>query len=306
VAAYAVILRGDRILLSQLAPHISREGQWTLPGGGVDHGEDPRAAVLREVWEESGLRAEVGETAKVYSAHMPRAWRDGRRVDAHAVRIVYEGWVPTDAGEPAVQETDGSTVASAWVPVADVLSGKVPTVPMVAEALAGHEPHRRQRAAAYALVERGDAVLLTRISARGHHAGAWTLPGGGIDHGEAPVDALVREMSEECGVRCEVSALLLVHDVHFTGTAPSGRLEDFHGLHLVFRATVPADADPRVVEEDGTTDAVAWVRRSEVAAGRVAVLDVVRAALDATEQGHPAPVNGDQRREEAGTSGEAP
>ena len=29
--------------------------------------------------------------------------------------------------------------------------------------------------------------------------------------------------------------LLEVHDVHFDGTAPSGRFEDFHGVHLVFR-----------------------------------------------------------------------
>ena len=47
VGAYAVILRGDQILLSRLAPSISPEELWTLPGGGLDHGEDPRVAVLR-------------------------------------------------------------------------------------------------------------------------------------------------------------------------------------------------------------------------------------------------------------------
>jgi 8-oxo-dGTP pyrophosphatase MutT (NUDIX family) len=279
VAAYAVILRDDRILLSRLADHISPDGLWTLPGGGLDHGEDPRTAVVREIWEETGLDATVGETARVYSAHMPRAWRDGRRVDAHALRIVYDGWVPTDAPDPVVQEVDGSTVEAAWVPVADVLAGRVPVVPMVAEALADHQPFRRQRPAAYALVERGEDVLLTRISARGHHAGSWTLPGGGIDHGEHPARALAREVEEECGVPCEVGEILLVHDVHFTGTAPSGRHEDFHGLHLVFAATVPDDVEPRVAEADGTTDAVAWVSRADVEAGRVEVLDVVREAL---------------------------
>ena len=38
VAAYAVIVRSGRILLSRLAPHISAEELWTLPGGGIDHG----------------------------------------------------------------------------------------------------------------------------------------------------------------------------------------------------------------------------------------------------------------------------
>lgn len=280
VAAYAVILRDDQILLSQLAPYISATGQWTLPGGGLDHGEDPRAAVVREIGEESGLDAQVGETARVYSAHMPRAWRDGRRVDAHALRIVYDGRVAPDAPDPKVREIDGSTVAAAWMPIADVRSGVVPTVPMVTEALADYEPHRMQRPAAYALIQRNDTVLLTRISALGQHAGSWTLPGGGIDHGEAPADALAREVTEECGVACEVGQVLGVHDVHFSGTAPSGRWEDFHGIHLIYAATIPAEAAPRVAEQDGTTDAVAWVSRAEISSGELPVLDLVHAALD--------------------------
>lgn len=285
VAAYAVILRDDQILLSQLAPHISAAGQWTLPGGGLDHGEEPRAAVVREICEETGLDASVGETARVYSAHMPRAWRDGRRVDAHALRIVYDGWVAPQAPEPQVREIEGSTVAAAWVPIADVRSGAVPTVPMVLEALADYQPHRLQRPAAYAVIERGDLVLLTRISALGHHAGSWTLPGGGIDHGEKPVEALVREVAEECAVTCEVGPLLTVHDVHFSGTAPSGRFEDFHGVHLVYSATIPAGSEPRLAEQGGTTDAVRWVSHAEIASGQLPVLDLVRAALSAQPRG---------------------
>ena len=279
VAAYAVILRDDRILLSRLSAAVTREELWTLPGGGLDHGEDPRDAVRREVHEETGLTAEVGETARVYSAHLPGVWRQGRRVDAHALRIVYDGWVPVDAPEPRVLEVDGSTADAAWLPLSDVLDGTVPVVPLVLEALADHLPHRKQRVAAYAVVVRDDAVLLTRISERGHHSGSWTLPGGGLDHGESPRAALEREVREECGVPCAVGDLLDVHDVHFGGTAPSGRSEDFHAVHLLFEATVPEDAEPRVVEVDGTTDAVAWVPLAVVEAGDLPVLEVVRHAL---------------------------
>ncbi|PUA82544.1 NUDIX domain-containing protein [Nocardioides currus] len=282
VAAYAVIMRvtsRPEVLLCRLAPRISRTELWTLPGGGLDHGEDPRDALLREIVEETGLSATVGDTAHVYSAHLPRASRDGVMTDFHALRIVYDAWVPSDAPAPRVVEVDGSTVEAAWHPLERVVDGTVPVVAMVGEALADHLPFQLQRVAAYAVIRRGSAVLLTRLSARAHHAGAWTLPGGGVDHGEPPADALAREVAEECGVECEVGRLLDVHDTHFAGTAPSGRVEDFHGVHLVFAATIADDADPRVAEVGGTTDDVAWVEVADVESGNVPVLDLVRHAL---------------------------
>jgi 8-oxo-dGTP diphosphatase len=285
VAAYAVVVRDERILLTRLAERISAQELWTLPGGGVDHGEDPRDAVVREIKEETGLDAVVGEQARVYSSHMPHARRDGRRSDYHALRIVYDAWVPPDAPVPRVLEIDGSTSDAAWHPLGDVLEGTVPTVPMVQQALADWSPYRMQRVGAYALVLRGKPpagqVLLVRFSAKGFHTGSWSLPGGGLDHGESPAAALVREVEEECGVTAAVGDLLLVHDEHFSGTAPSGRYEDFHSVALVFAATVPDDAEPRVTEVDGTTDAVSWVPVAAVDTGAHPVLDVVHAALAA-------------------------
>lgn len=282
VAAYGLVLRGRSILLTRLASRISADERWHLPGGGVDHGENPRDALVREIREETGLEAEVGETARVYSAHRPGMWRQGRRWDYQALRIVYDAWVAVDAPEPRVVEVDGSTVDVAWHALADVRSGDLAVTEIVTEALADHEPFRLQRMAVYAVVRRGGDVLLTRISARGAHPGAWTLPGGGLDHGEAPRDAVVREVREECGIEVVVGDLLDVHDTHFQGTAPSGRFEDFHGVHLVFRGTVAAEAEPHVIETDGTTDAVAWVPVADVESGAIRVLDVVRAALAAS------------------------
>ncbi len=132
---------------------------------------------------------------------------------------------------------------------------------------------------------RGDEILLTRISRLGHHVGAWTLPGGGIDHGEDPRAALVREVGEETGLAITPGRMLDVHSVHFTGRAPDGVREDYHGVHLIFAATRHNTAAlPEVVEVDGTTDAVAWLQRTAIAAGDVEVLDVVRAALAAHDR----------------------
>jgi 8-oxo-dGTP diphosphatase len=283
VAAYAVILREDQVLLSRLASRLTSKELWTLPGGGLEHGEDPRDAVVREVHEETGLDVEIDETAHVYSFHQRDTWRHGRRADAHSLRIVYDGWVPVDAPEPRVVEVDGSTAEAAWKPLADVLDGTVPTVSLVTEVLSEHRPHWMQRVAAYALIMRNDdtEVLLTRLSARAVQTGQWALPGGGIDHGEEPRAALVREVREECGVDCEVGEVLEVDDTHFEGTAPSGRHEDFHAVRLVFEARIHDEAVPVVTELGGTTDEVAWVPVTTLEDGTTPALDLVKRALDA-------------------------
>jgi ADP-ribose pyrophosphatase YjhB (NUDIX family) len=139
LAAYALITRThagvEEILLSRLSGKVTSGELWALPGGGVEHGEHPRDAVVREVHEETSLEVEVSELARIFSAHEPRAWRPGRRVDSHAVRLVFDGEVPSDAPEPRTLEVNGSTAEAAWVPLEDVRSGKVPTVSVVREAL---------------------------------------------------------------------------------------------------------------------------------------------------------------------------
>ena len=287
VAAYAVIIRDDHILLSRLAQRLTSKELWTLPGGGLEHGEDPRDAVVREVHEETGLDVVIGETAHVYSFHQRNSWRQGRRADAHALRIVYDGWVPVNSPEPRVVEVDGSTMEAAWKPIADVQDGTLPVVGLVTEVLAEHRPFQLQRVAAYALAVRdgddGPEVLLTRNSARGPHPGSWTLPGGGIDHGEEPRDAVVREVHEETGLACTPGDVLDVTSAHFEGTAPSGRREDFHALQIVFDAEV-TDGEPAVMECGGTTDAAAWVPLSELDSADRQVRPVVRTALATRER----------------------
>ena len=123
-------------------------------------------------------------------------------------------------------------------------------------------PPHRQRVAAYALLTRGDEVLLTRMSSRTRIEGRWTLPGGGIDHGEDPRDALRREVYEATGLRVEPGRVVDVHATHFVGARADGVVEDYHGIHLIFEATLDessAAREPRVLEEDSSTDHAEWM-----------------------------------------------
>ena len=78
-----------------------------------------------------------------------------------------------------------------------------------------------------------------------------------------------------------VATLLDVARPALRRTAPSGRDEDFHGVHLLFDATVPEGVEPRVAEVDGTTDAVAWAPVAELGTEAWPVLELVTHALAA-------------------------
>ncbi len=141
-------------------------------------------------------------------------------------------------------------------------------------------PPHRQRIAAYALLTRDQEVLLTQMSSRTRIEGRWTLPGGGIDHGEDPRDALRREVYEETGLHVEPGRVVDVHATHFVGARADGVVEDYHGIHLIFEAEIDEDSlevNPHVVEEDGSTERAEWVplKRAE----KLDLLSAARHAL---------------------------
>ena len=61
--------------------------------------------------------------------------------------------------------------------------------------------------AAAVLIDRGKVLLTRRLDGQ-HLEGMWEFPGGKLEPGESPEDAVVRECAEECGIDVEVIDIL--------------------------------------------------------------------------------------------------
>jgi 8-oxo-dGTP diphosphatase len=109
-------IRDEKILLARWLDDEGRP-EWTLPGGGMEHGEDPYDTVLREVEEETGYLVEITGLLGVNSISRTASRRFGRKVDHQGLRLVYEARVTAGELRP---EIGGSTDMAAWHPLTEV------------------------------------------------------------------------------------------------------------------------------------------------------------------------------------------
>ena len=119
---------------------------------------------------------------------------------------------------------------------------------------------RITRVAAYGIISNKDDILLCRLSAKLPHLdGMWTLPGGGLEFREHPIDAMVREVREETGLIVAPGDLAGV-DSNSVDTPDA----DFHGIRILYHAEVVGGELKN--EQNGTTDLCQWCPRSSLSA----------------------------------------
>ncbi|MDP3197442.1 NUDIX hydrolase [Tabrizicola sp.] len=108
---YAVLLQGEHILATHQAEPIP---EFQLPGGGIDRGEHPLAALHREVLEETGWKIAVRRQLGVFRrfTYMPEydMWAE-KLCKVYLARPVRRLGPPSEAGHTAV-----------WLPVETALT----------------------------------------------------------------------------------------------------------------------------------------------------------------------------------------
>lgn len=125
VAAAALIDGEGRVLLQQRPPGKPMAGLWEFPGGKIEPGESPEAALARELYEELGITLSVEDLRPIAFASEPLAGR-------HLLLLLYtiRRWEGTPEAHHATELR--------WVPPAAMRDLPMPPadVPLV-EALVG-------------------------------------------------------------------------------------------------------------------------------------------------------------------------
>ena len=234
--------RGE-VLFVQRA-YGKEKGKWSLPGGNVDRGESSRHAAYRETREETGIVVKIthrlftgtSNPIKVFVGEPVGGKLHFQRRECLDVR-----WRNPGKVRPEELAFGGDRKAlRLW---ADIKNGKAAperdyTSRDVQNSSRGQrDSGKRQRATA--LVVRDGKYLLVKERGRD----SYSLPGGGIDQGEAVLTAACREIGEELGLNAYKAKRLFDH-----ATAEGSNL---HKVVLVL-----AGGEPRI--NDRELDSCWW------------------------------------------------
>ena len=117
-AAYAVIIEQGKLLMTHWVPEDRNLSPlWSLPGGGMEPGEQADETALRETLEETGYSVAIEDILGVHAGHFPvrsaQAQKDPEALPFCALRVVFRAHIVT--GELR-HEVNGSSDTTRWPP----------------------------------------------------------------------------------------------------------------------------------------------------------------------------------------------
>jgi 8-oxo-dGTP diphosphatase len=116
----------------------------------------------------------------------------------------------------------------------------------------------QRRVSAYALIRAEGQVLLSLVN-RHPFKGLWSLPGGGADFGEMPLQTLARELMEEAALKLDHEPELI--DI-FSDTYSFARSDDVEmavqAYRIVYRADLPGVVPCKLDGDGDSSDGCRW------------------------------------------------
>ncbi|MCB0185713.1 MAG: NUDIX domain-containing protein [Caldilineaceae bacterium] len=272
VPAVTMVCRDEdgRVLLARHADN----DRWALPGGSIDPDETPADAAVRELWEEAGLRTTPERIIGVYggpaftvtypngdqiaSVDTVFACRiDGGTLaadqdeitelryvsEAEATQLNLPPWAQLVLADVFRNTNQTHFQPPTWTPPADgVRKGGISDYVRDLRQHIGTDLLLMPSVGTLVYDDLGNILLQQRSD-----SGLWSAPVGGMDPGETPADAVVREVWEETGVLVEPVQVMGVYGgPKFRNTHPNG--DQTASIFMIFACRV---VDDRGLSPDG-------------------------------------------------------
>jgi 8-oxo-dGTP pyrophosphatase MutT (NUDIX family) len=181
-------------------------GKRRFIGGGVESGETPAQTAAREMFEELGVKIKptafraLGADPNNPHEHYLELAKHKLKPGNFKATVGSDPIITLAHGDPSGDDYIGPDIKKLLAPVLKKAAEKLPW---------------RERAEVYAR----DPITGKLYGGKWDNDGSFALPGGGIDPGEDPATAALRELEEETGIKATNARVLPVAPVDFPWTA---------------------------------------------------------------------------------------